>query len=261
MHTLKCIFLLSLCYCASTKDCVYTLDGKTYDLNGAVDKMPNGGYASKDGLARMGMCGNNAAPCKGEKGVVAVFGDPNLSSCVVMLAKWDEKNLPKTGPLPSDSGDSSDGIQLTYETETCPGLGAGNYKVIVNFACDENTDFGPYTLSLTTPPCEFTANINTKYACPASSSGPAGLSGGWLFLIVLLSIFVLYLCGGVFYQYRYQEASGADLLPNKDIWSSFFSFVRIGFRVSMNVVRAKCGELCGGKDKSLTTQEEEQFDY
>jgi len=264
----KNIFLLLLCLlCLKTEaaGCTFKMGGKKYDLSGLQAIMPTDGFQSTDSLSRMGMCGNNAKVCSGDDSFVAVFGDKALQNCVVMLARWED---PVPVPLPADSeGVVPEGIQFKLQTgDTCPAVGSQpKYEVDVKLVCDESQTHGLFKLDQVTAPCTFGATMNTKFACPSggasSSSSGGGLSGGSIFLIILLVSVVLYFSIGAGYQYKYQEASGSELVIHKDGWVRFVDYTKLGCLVSVQFMRSKWAECRGGGDDGDTVAEDDDKDF
>ena len=83
--------------------------------------------------------------------------------------------------------------------------------------------------------------------------GQGGLSGGSIFLIILLVAVVLYLVGGVLFNKYRRGATGTDVLPNKAFWLDLPGLVAEGCRFSWHKIRALAGGARSGSLLSAST--------
>jgi len=79
-----------------------------------------------------------------------------------------------------------------------------------------------------------------EYNHPDACS-PRGLSGGSIFLIVVIVIILTYLCGGVLYKRFVKGAKGRQQLPNNETWE------RVG-----NYLADGCSLVCRNEESSNT---------
>ncbi|KAL6072999.1 Autophagy-related protein 27 [Balamuthia mandrillaris] len=111
----------------------------------------------------------------------------------------------------------------------------------IEFICDETVD--PGTLAVGNPEQTNDGQITTyylqwttKYACPGAEPHHGGgssdkgllISGGWIFIICLFSVFLIYFVAGVAWQKFKNNATGKDLIPNVNFWISLPGLVKDG---------------------------------
>lgn len=100
---------------------------------------------------------------------------------------------------------------------------------------------------------------------PPSKNVSSGLSGGWIFIIILIVLTFVYCVGGMAYNYKYnlqnadvegEETStgghyiqlAKELVPNKDVWSQVSTYTMTGCRVSWNYTKGIYNRLRGFDD-------------
>lgn len=71
--------------------------------------------------------------------------------------------------------------------------------------------------------CRYKILFGTQYACAATLNG--GMSGGWVFILILFIGFIVYVVVGALITYS-QERVWA--FPNKEFWGNFFGLVSAG---------------------------------
>jgi len=80
---------------------------------------------------------------------------------------------------------------------------------IASFVCDAQSTAKYSTVTMSQPDsCSYKMNIRTKFACATqtfSDSSSDGLSGGSVFLIILLVVLVVYCIGGYAYNAAYKN--------------------------------------------------------
>ncbi len=109
-------------------------------------------------------------------------------------------------------------------------------------------------------PCSYTIDVETQAACPVWLPDPvepeppaAGLSGGSIFLIILLVVCFVYFVGGSAFRWRFmhnpqtgESPKGWDICPNRAVWAGFCSLVADGCRYSYYRVQQATGSGGGG---------------
>jgi len=73
-------------------------------------------------------------------------------------------------------------------------------------------------------------------ACPAKALG--GLSGGSVFLIIVLCATVVYLIGGVIFLGAVKGQRGKDMIPNLDFWSMVPGLVKDGVLFTIDKIKS-----------------------
>eukprot|EP00824_Muranothrix_gubernata_P016455 TRINITY_DN34049_c0_g1_i1.p2 TRINITY_DN34049_c0_g1~~TRINITY_DN34049_c0_g1_i1.p2 ORF type:complete len:251 (+),score=48.55 TRINITY_DN34049_c0_g1_i1:32-784(+) len=117
--------------------------------------------------------------------------------------------------------EEEDGITVTYDQgDMC---GGSPRTTQVSFVCDSSTD--GEVKAVAEDNCHYTVTFHTKYAC--STSGDA-LSGGWVFIIIVLTLVVLYLVSGIMYRRSRLGVTGWESLPNVEFWRQFPGLVKDG---------------------------------
>ncbi|XP_066302917.1 uncharacterized protein [Branchiostoma lanceolatum] len=80
---------------------------------------------------------------------------------------------------------------------------------------------GQYIFQLESPCC-----------CPGAAAGcadmGAGISGGTIFLIALISVIVVYFVGGMIVMKFVKGAQGLEIIPNSGFWSSLPGYIKAG---------------------------------
>lgn len=66
-----------------------------------------------------------------------------------------------------------------------------------------------------------------------------------MYIFRLLVIVVVYFVGGVLFMKFKREASGKDLIPNVEFWSSIPGLVKDGIKFSYNHTIGKCSSRSG----------------
>jgi len=126
----------------------------------------------------------------------------------------------------------------------------------VEFICNQNAGVGTFAVAQPAeqPQHQYHMKWETKFACPTGGDGGDGgdggggdggggpaISGGWIFIIILLSLFVLYIIGGVAYNKFRKDAHGLELIPNHEFWFALPGLVRDGNIYTYKKLRGLCG--------------------
>lgn len=173
-------------------------------------------------------------------------------------------------------------VNGTYNTE-------GNYweiKYTNGDICDLNDEPRELILSFTCEPgvehaiepvteqtnCVYEMTIATKYACPGNTEicsdsgngddGDSGLSGGWVFIILLIAAFMLYcVIGYVITGLRNKEGNMSDIcdnIPNKEFWTKLPSLVCAGCGFTKDFCIALCCRMRGDTDDDFEDIDDKQ---
>jgi len=108
----------------------------------------------------------------------------------------------------------------------------------------------PPTVDSTSTGCQYTFTMASSAACPSSgpTSPPPGpgapgsksISGGTIFLIILLVSTFLYIVLGCFYMTKYKGTTGRESCPNYTFWSSLPGLVKEGCMFTYHKLRGLC---------------------
>merc|ERR550534_2446564 len=237
-------------------NCHFTYNGKYYDLSQL--KIP---IETTDGKVSMAICGDWA-----DRGT-GIMCDPAMinqflaatkdTGCNSYLAKWD----PSVTAAALSTGGSDDGFSLKFDNGAYCDIVQKNREVTIDFACAD-TDEANMKLSEPTT-CVYEILYKTTHACattPRPSGGKTksgGLSGGWIFIIILLCLTFVYCVGGMAYNYKYDDSKeGMDLIPQRTMWTGIMEYTIVGCNVSWTFVRSKYHEMCS-KDRSYSVDDSE----
>mmetsp|Transcript_33750 Transcript_33750/g.94987 ORF Transcript_33750/g.94987 Transcript_33750/m.94987 type:complete len:256 (+) Transcript_33750:165-932(+) len=96
------------------------------------------------------------------------------------------------------------------------------------------------------PPCTYTINLYTIAGCPGNGGGggSGGIPGGAVFIIILVCVLVIYICGGVGYNY-YKGNRGVELVPNLEFWKDLPYLLKDGVMFIVNTATGKSGSYGG----------------
>jgi len=116
-------------------------------------------------------------------------------------------------------------------------------KSKISFMCDASTESTLYQVQSDHPDiCQYEFDWRTKYACKGMAPGSnpnGGLTGGAWFLIILFAIVLpVYIIGGVIYNIKVKNATGAEVIPNIAFWKDFPSLIKEGCTFTF-------GKICG----------------
>ena len=131
----------------------------------------------------------------------------------------------------------SQGIQITYTGGVCQSAPARNFSVTYRVDCAATPGSKQVSIGL----CYMVVELSDPAGCgvPLSPSGKtAPLSGGWVFIILLLVATVIYLGVGMAYKRLTVGASGVEAMPNIDFWRAF------GTNISTGALWVKCTVTC-----------------
>ena len=165
----------------------------------------------------MNICGTtNDQDCATRSG--SICQKDSSSGSTFMLGSWDLSPEPAWALI--DPNDNSKGIRLTYTN----GDPCVNTRVVnINFLCASSTGKTFTIAESQTTQCQYDANFHTPLACLGD-----GLSGAWIFTIIVLVTFSIYLIGGCALKYRTVGKIGADTCPNLSFWKELPALVKDG---------------------------------
>jgi len=107
----------------------------------------------------------------------------------------------------------------------------------IDFVC--GTGMGSPQLQGENPKNHYIFTWNTQYACAGGGSG--GLSGGSIFLIIVLCGAVVYITAGILFNKFKRQATGVELIPNVEFWSSIPGLFKDGWMLIINKIRGRGG--------------------
>lgn len=178
------------------------------------------------------------------------FGTPTCQ----ILGQW-QGTTPVWSMVPPDLLHAPNGgVQMSFSNgDPCPSTGLQMSTNVV-FACD-----GPQPVPPTVPPNTFSVETTDTFSCEykftvpsdacigdaqgnvrpsgAAGDGAGGLSGGWIFVIIVLVCAFVYFVGGFIYKTRQKGTSGMESIPNIDFWRQVPGLVKDGAIFTWSKIR------------------------
>jgi len=123
----------------------------------------------------------------------------------------------------------------------------------IEFICDPSGSEGVFTPAenAETPTHDYHLQWTTKFACPTSDGdgdggdggdgGGSKLSGGWIFIIILIGSAFIYLVAGVAVKKFVFHAEGIELIPNAMFWIALPGLVKDGNLFVIHKILGLCG--------------------
>jgi len=171
----------------------------------------------------------------------AYAGQVYQGNCVSLGYQYtvhDGKNGPRNG------------VQITYtndhSADKCPGNKNRVVNLVVNCASGIEASLDGIGESGGHGSCIYDITMKSKHGCPTNAPGTiGGLSGGWVFVIIVLVGATVYLLVGILVKWKVMHAEpGPELIPNIDFWRELPGLLKDGcFFVK--------GKLTGGSYSSL----------
>jgi len=182
------------------------ISGKSYHVVDSVSQ-----YVSFD----FSFCSNvaNTSGCRNPPGSVSAVQHANIYGTCYTLGKWDQSYVT------SGIATTDDGFTITFQNgdnELCIDKNGQPMDriIIYDFECS-SANVG--TLKLAEPSnCAYEVTVPTKYAC---AGGALGLSGGSIFLIILVVLIPVYCTAGIVYNRTQRGRQGfKDSIPQGGLW-------------------------------------------
>eukprot|EP00029_Vermamoeba_vermiformis_P008610 TRINITY_DN4083_c0_g1_i1.p1 TRINITY_DN4083_c0_g1~~TRINITY_DN4083_c0_g1_i1.p1 ORF type:complete len:256 (-),score=8.46 TRINITY_DN4083_c0_g1_i1:42-809(-) len=236
-----CIYFVSLVSAQDTsaKMCSHLVanDGSVYDLTVLVEK---GKYVIKgydSGIESnfdfsFAVCQNLPKGCGGDGDpICSQDGSAGSCMCFEPCQEWDEwcygtfSLEPNVQPL-----DDGKGVVITYNR-------VGNLGTRVQLLCDYNfAGMDQNNITKNTGTSTFEVMILTDAACPISGGG---MSGGTIFLLVVLVVCILYLVVGILINKFSRMKNGREVVPNVEFWTSLPGLVADGAKFSVSKITGR----------------------
>ena len=115
-----------------------------------------------------------------------------------------------------------------------------------------DNSFALVSAGSTSTGCTWTFSFNSADLCAGGGggSGKGGLSGGWIFIIVLIVVSFVYFAGGALFMRYRMGASGVEMVPNLTFWRDLPGLVKDGCSFSWQKVKGWVG---GARGASLAS--------
>jgi hypothetical protein len=149
-------------------------------------------------------------------------------------------------PLDGDwaKGAVSVNTDVTNDYDQCESDSSTN-NVQITYMCNHGDD----SITVTTEPdssdkgaCVFAMTVDSSVVCGTSGrSNKGGLSGGWIFVIILVVVSFVYFVGGMALNRFKNGKSGAEMIPNITFWRDLPGLVKDGCSYFVAKVKGLCG--------------------
>ncbi|CAF3213947.1 unnamed protein product [Rotaria socialis] len=91
-------------------------------------------------------------------------------------------------------------------------------------------------------PTIFNIYLQSRCCCPGKchfSTQSGSLTGGAVFVILLVSVLFAYIVGGMLFLKYARGATGTDIIPHRMIWLNVVSYVLDGLRYTLQIIRQR----------------------
>jgi len=117
--------------------------------------------------------------------------------------------------------------------------GTGGRSFEIDFQCDEKAGLGSPEFEVETPSKFYNFKWASQYACPTNRPAGPSISGGFIFLLIVLFCMIAYIVGGIIFNKVKRQAHGLELIPNFEFWTSLPGLVKDGVMFIVNSVRGR----------------------
>jgi Autophagy-related protein 27 len=140
-----------------------------------------------------------------------------------------------------DKNDVYAGVVATYTGGSSNGcVNNVSRSAIYEFQCKQNTGVVFKSAEAVQPleQCQYRLIFESAFACPTVTflgKTDHSLSGGWVFIIIVLVVASVYCVFGSIYNYK-MGRRGREVVPNIDFWTDLPSLVMEGFSAAFYMV-------------------------
>jgi hypothetical protein len=182
------------------------------------------------------LCGTSSQQCPQDQDEVktGMATQTNLPDHCYVLAQYDTTAV-------WTEGKQTASLSFANGTpEDCPDGLPRHFKV--SFTCDSSQSKGDLANTALTvlkenQPCYYEYAVKTCLACDAGCA--SGLGFGGLVLLIFCIAMGTYLLVGIAWNAFKLKKQGLEILPNRELWASFFGYVKDGIQFSFLVVTCK----------------------
>lgn len=186
---------------------------------------------------RVNPCGitNQPGDCQSQKGTICQ--KDNNGDDEFTLAAWSE-------PAPVWSMRNGEVVaEFQNGPKTCYDESTGNWvsrDVNLHFYC--SPDEGNFLIKNIPGTCIYDLKFPTPIACGGGGAGEKGISGGTVFLIIVLVSVFLYVVIGCIYNVKKNLMPVSEACPHKTFWLSIPGLVKDGCVFTWGKLRSLCGK-------------------
>jgi len=199
------------------------------------------------------LCANEAGSCAGGDALMTKQVNDEDSTQCFEIGRWN----PEINPIYDDTT----GWQFEYQNGEGGCLGDLTRTWVPTFVCDSGTELSWDGVTEQFGACRYLIDIRTKFACPGTPCelDEGGISGGWIFIIILVCGFFAYFCIGYIVMAVTVNKEGGfgdfnNNIPNRAFWSKLPALVIAGCAVTKDSVLGLVnkGGTSGADDTPLT---------
>jgi hypothetical protein len=239
------LLFATLATLASALDCTWEAPGSghTYDFSGmraSEDFTSN----TDDYTYTFNPCGDSIDPlCAagdqevGPGSMCQLTGDPQ--KLVAVLGAWTEASGPSFQLI--NPKVPADGLQIIFnngDTNNCA------RKVLLNVTCGAASS-GFEIFEDPDAKCNYLASMEHPVACIGGVPG-GGLSGGWIFIIIVSVTSIVYVAAGCVYKNKKLQTTGMESCPQIDFWRELPGLCKEGVSFTIAKIKGCFGK--GGND-------------
>jgi len=264
MSALRLLFAYRLLSSAYAQ-CRWTVDdgsggSVTLDLSGLSGKTLHASDTEDGGHDYAWSVCTNSQSCDGDTVMVAQRPSSGSDDACYILGRWDASIEPTY-----DASAQTFAFKYDNGATDC-GFPARTWAPTMKCQCGTSASLA--SVKELPGSCYYEVEIGTKYACTGGcpdDDSLDGLSGGWIFIIILVSCIFAYCVGGyVVMALTVNKAGGfkdvGGNIPQKSLWVALPSLVLAGCMVTkeatMNLVNK--GKGGGDLDEPIATDETEE---
>jgi len=224
-----------------------------YDLSALARS--TGDYKGTDGTYdyKMNVCANSnsGTGCTDHNYAICQFsqaGGTFVASLGSFLQAptWSLITLPGPTPTPEPS---ANGVSYTMVNgDICWIAGRQQVRTVISvFRCITGATGDTIDIVEDQTTCTFTITLKSPEGCPKNTGA---LSGGSIFLIIVVCIIPFYIGIGCVFNFKKKGTKlGMESFPNREFWADLPALIRDGARYAWNMTRSGCKN---GKGEAYT---------
>ncbi len=183
----------------------------------------------------MNMCAisNKGGDCADKNGMIC---QANAEGKQFTLATWTDAGH---SPEWSITADNEVALFLRNGPADCfkfPESVARNTTVFFYCGNPDNFVVSEYPDAL----CVYTMKFPTPILCPGHGGKKGGMSGGTIFLIIVIVVTFVYIVGGCIWNWKRNEKRGMEACPHRTFWCAIPGYTKDGCMFTWGKIRGLC---------------------
>lgn len=224
-----------------------TANGVLYDFLGYQHDGPwTKLFEELNTVVTINFCSNNASSCNESASIVRTDG---ANVCTGTLAFWEFEEDAEIMLI--DEANANLGLEVRFtngKVDSCPENETVTTTLFLQCAPnrqDPDTPTFDYVEIAPDPDvrlCDFQIFFRAPEACfthfpdDPTDNGATGLSGGWVFTIIVIVFTFVYFVGGLLYNRFLTGAKGSESVPNISFWRSLPGLVTDGCSYTKSLI-------------------------